>query len=455
MPLLSKIEAAIALGISVELLESFVRRCPKPKATKRLPLKSIDNQDYFDESDLHAYKRFLSEPWPKPAKGARPHIPEVIKEDIKQESHHGCAICGLMNGGEVAHIEAVAQTLNNSPDNLIFLCPNHHTQFDYGGFSVFVPQNNVTKEVILSAKRLKRNSRARMMRMEAGVGKVCLSLIKALSEIEGKLKSTDPASLNVSVYVTEAKSLMGTISQLTKQAQEAGRNDREPDDLEKFLNKNAPLIAKHVSGNFAKATDARVRSAIVSVVEAAQDVLIEIDEVDCPHCAGYGVTGLNTDFCVYCHGSQKVTSARADAYDPEEIDEVECPHCEGRGTTGLNTDYCAYCNGSQTVTKARADAYDSAEIDEVECPHCEGRGTTGLNTDYCAYCHGSQTVTRAQAEAYDTDSIDEVDCPHCNGRGMTGLNGTVCVLCRGSQVVTAAKNEAYRRKYPAANRGDD
>ena len=37
-----------------------------------------------------------------------------------------------MDSGEVAHIDAVADTLNNSPDNLIYLCPNHHTKYDLG-----------------------------------------------------------------------------------------------------------------------------------------------------------------------------------------------------------------------------------------------------------------------------------------------------------------------------------
>lgn len=443
MPLLSKIESAIALGISVELLDSFVQKCPKPQSTQTLPKKTIDGHDYFDEEDLHKYRRFLAEPWPKPATGKRPHIPEAIKEDIRQESHHQCAICGLMNGGEIAHIDAVAHTLNNSPDNLILLCPNHHTQFDYGGFTVLTPQNNVSREVILSAKRLKRNSRARMMRMEAGVGKVCLSLIKALSEIEAKLKVADPASLNVSVYMTEAKNLMGAISQLSRQAQEAGKSDRSPDSLDRLLEKSAPMIGKHAAGNFTTATDARVRSAIVSVVDAAQDALVEIDEVDCPHCDGRGVTGLNTDFCAYCRGSQQITAARAEAYDPDDIDEVDCPHCDGRGTTGLNTDYCVFCHGSQKVTSARAESYDPEDIDAVPCPHCNGRGITGLNSDYCAYCHGSQTVTAERARAYDSDDVDEVQCPHCEGRGVTGLNTDCCAYCRGSQVVTAARAEAY------------
>jgi hypothetical protein len=62
-------------------------------------------------------------------------VPDAIARDVRdvrEECHQCCAICGDMNNGEVAHIDPVTDTLDNSPDNLLFLCPNHHTQYHYG-----------------------------------------------------------------------------------------------------------------------------------------------------------------------------------------------------------------------------------------------------------------------------------------------------------------------------------
>lgn len=113
MALLPKIEAAIRFGITVELLSYFTKHCPKSGDTRLLQFKVVDKEEFFDEAELTAFFRYLREPWPMPKKGTRPPIPDAIKADVKEESHYGCAICGLSDNGEVAHIEAVADSLNN------------------------------------------------------------------------------------------------------------------------------------------------------------------------------------------------------------------------------------------------------------------------------------------------------------------------------------------------------
>src|SRR3954451_5013825 len=105
--LLAKIEAAMKLGISVELIEYFTKKCPKQNETRVLKAVNAEGQMFFDEQELLSFQNWLNQPWSY-TKGQRPPIPEAIKEDIKAESHHGCAICGHSDNGEVAHIEAVA-----------------------------------------------------------------------------------------------------------------------------------------------------------------------------------------------------------------------------------------------------------------------------------------------------------------------------------------------------------
>ena len=441
MAFLTKIEAAIALGVSVELLESFVKKCPKPKGDRTLSVTNIEGKQFFSEDELHSFNKYLNESWPLPPSGKRPHIPSQIKEDIKQESHYGCAICGFMDNGEVAHIEAVAKTLNNSPANLIFLCPNHHTKYDLG----YKPASNVTTEVIKAAKLVKRNSRVRMLRVEADVTKTLLSIINLLSILEGKLKSTDASSMTAAVYLTEAKNLLGTLSTLTNDVKSAASKDTDTDKLEKLLDEKTPTLKKLASVNFKDNSDASVRTAVVGVVNVTRDVLIEIDEVECPHCGGTGTKGWVGDFCVYCHGVQVVSTTKSESYDPEGIDEIDCPHCAGRGQTGMAGDLCSYCGGSCVVSQEKHDAYDREEIDEVDCPHCAGSGQTGWNSDVCVYCGGSCVVSQEKHDAYDRDEIDEVDCPHCAGRGQTGWNSAVCIYCGGSCVVSQEKHDAYDR----------
>ena len=55
------------------------------------------------------------------------------------------------------------------------------------------------------------------------------------------------------------------------------------------------------------------------LISHTSEIVIEIDEVDCPHCGGSGQTGRVGDICVYCGGSCVVTQERYDEYDRDEI----------------------------------------------------------------------------------------------------------------------------------------
>ena len=434
----SPIEAAMMLGLRVETLDYLTKHCPKSGEDRKLKAVSTDVGPLFDDNELLAYWDYLAKPWPKPKGGGRPHIPKVLADDVKDELHHGCAICGSMDNGEIAHIDAVADTLNNSPGNLIYLCPNHHSKYDLG----FKPASNITLEVVGAAKLIKRNSRCRLLKYEANATKLLQSLIHFLKDAEKKMVEA-PDEDHRSIYLAEMKGLLASIPGLTQASLEEAEKDKLTSQPEKELAKAAPKLAALAAAVTPGSTESDVRSKAKSVVDEVDEMLIDIDEVDCPHCGGRGQTGLVGDFCSYCKGSCVVTQAKHDAYDPDDIDEVGCPHCGGRGTTGLAGDLCVYCKGSCVVTQDRFDEYDRSEIDEVECPRCAGRGQTGLVGDVCAYCKGSCVVTQAKYEAYDPNKIDEVDCPHCAGRGQTGLVGDICSYCKGSCFVSRAKHDAY------------
>ncbi|PEY46389.1 HNH endonuclease signature motif containing protein [Bacillus cereus] len=193
------IEAAIFLGISVELIDYFTKNCPKSGETRTLPVERTTHGDFFLRDDLIQYSTYLSRPWPRPRSGTRPTIPTAIREDIKRESHHACAICGHMENGEIAHIEAVARTYNNSPDNLILLCPNHHSKYDYG----YKPSSNVTFEEIRAAKILKQNSRKRMLQFEANATNSLVALINTINNINNALANESNENIK-DIYLSEA-----------------------------------------------------------------------------------------------------------------------------------------------------------------------------------------------------------------------------------------------------------
>ncbi|WP_211109606.1 HNH endonuclease signature motif containing protein [Azospirillum tabaci] len=354
----------------------------------------------FDENELSSYAEYLAEPWPKPEKGGRPAIPKIFRDDVKDESHYACAICGYMDNGEVAHIDAVANTLNNSPSNLIYLCPNHHTKYDYG----FRVSSNVTENEVKAAKLLKRNARCRILKYEAFATKSIISLVKFLESLEKKAKNAETENMKT-IHVSELNNLMSAIPDLLKTSQEQARKDRANSNIDNAIKSIAPNLSKIAgekvgASNRYPSNEKDIREKAIRIVSEVNDALIEIDEASCPHCNGQGLTGLVGDFCRYCRGSCVVSQAKYDAYDPDDLDEVACPHCNGVGTTGLAGDFCRYCRGSCVVTQAKYDAYDRDDLDEVECPHCNGVGTIGLVGDFCKLCKGACVVNEKTFMAY-------------------------------------------------------
>ena len=436
---MNKIEAAIFLGVSIELIDYFTENCPKYGESRTLPFENTDHGERFSKEDLIKYSVYLERPWPKTAKGTRPTIPSAIKVDIKRESHFACAICGHMENGEVAHIEAVAKTFNNSPENLILLCPNHHSKYDYG----FKLSSNVTYDVVRAAKIIKQNSRRRMLRYEANATESLKQLINTINNIENSLKSETNESIK-DIYINEAKQLLVLIPEVVENALESAKRDSADTETEKMIMKSIPnLTGSIVEKLEVKKDKQEIRDIMSKVLLQANEIIFDLDETYCPRCRGKGTTGLVGDLCAYCGGSQFVSSKDAAKYDESQIDEVDCPRCYGKGTTGLVGDLCAYCGGSQFVSSEDAAQYDESHIDEVDCPHCYGKGLKGMNGDVCIFCSGSQYVSSEKESQYDESHIDEVDCPRCQGKGMTGLFGDQCAYCRGSQSVSSEEATQY------------
>lgn len=437
MALLNKVESAMLLNITVELLEYFVSYAAKGKNSRKLKVeKRIDGEWYFLDSELNSFRIYLSEPWPKPDKGQRPYLPENIKDDVKHESHHGCAICGLVTKCEVAHIEASKDSYNNSPDNLLLLCSNHHTDYDYGN-----KVDGVNFDVVLAAKTMKRASRSRIMQYEKNsiaAYKSLLNLIKSLEFSLGK----DPAKADV--ILVELKSLLSMIPEFEKRVeQEFSVKDKVFSPEDKYLKSKLAEISVAIAKDNIYKDTSEVKKAATNVNKITDEILLEFDEHTCPHCSGAGTMGLMGDICFYCKGEQLVTKNELDSYNVDNIDYKLCPKCNGSGQQGIMGRICSYCKGSIWVTPEKFFEYDDTDEDEVECPCCFGSGTIGLEGNVCPFCKGDQVVSSEKNDSYDECLVDLHDCPHCNGTGVKGFTGSICSYCKGDQRIKQSKVDSY------------
>ena len=426
----------------MELAGSITEKCPRPDSDRVLipKEKSAETGPLFDREDVISYSTFLNSPWPKTEAGNRPTIPAVIKRDIQAEAHEMCAICGYMNGCEIAHIIAVSESENNNTDNLIYLCPNHHTQYDFG----FKVANNVTLEVVRAAKEVKQNSRRRMLKYEQNTTALLKNVVGLAKRLERTLRAEQDSGMR-EVQVCELKSLITQLPNLVKKAEKHAAKDEAADELTEGVLAQADRIMRSTLGIDANSEEREVLQSAGQLENIEADIELDLDEVECPHCRGAGTTGLVSNYCRLCNGRTYVSETQLDEYDASTFVEVECPHCHGRGTYGLGQDFCLFCKGDCLVDREAAEEFDSSQLDEAPCPHCHGSGTTGVNQSFCSYCRGSCVVSKEEAANYREEEIDEVVCPHCNGSGRKGNSYSYCVYCNGDCFVTKDENSEYDR----------
>jgi hypothetical protein len=189
-----------------------------------------------------------------------------------------------MDNGEVAHIEAASTSLNNSPDNLVFVCPRHHTKYDRG----FAPASNVTQDIVRAAKEMKRASRRRMLLHEGNTAAALRTTLRMVERIETKATDTEDDLLR-EAYTTEIRSLIHSLPDLLRAAERATASDRNFSDAGSAVLGIAPNLAKAARAAALSArTEADVRSAAQQLVRNSASIL-ELDEVDCPHCVAAAV----------------------------------------------------------------------------------------------------------------------------------------------------------------------
>lgn len=407
---LSEIDAALVVSMSPELLRWLTSYAPKPGGRK-LPFEERDGEYFYDRSELLDFDAFLSAPWAH-HDGQRPPVPAGIRREIQIEAHSTCAVCPHMNDGEAAHIVAVAKSFNNHPSNLIWLCPNHHTAYDYGHRI----HANLKKDVIQAYKDMLVESNLRRWRMERRSTHALLLFIKDLETArtlcqDAANKMTAGAQAFTSRVLAEVNAAAKRISEAPMPAIATGHS------------KAYSTLARVAL----TASQASPGEAVRLLSTARDGYLVEASEVSCPLCNGEGSFG-RFETCPICVGDGVVDEATASSVDLEQFLETPCPLCKGKGNF-RDYDECPECGGAGALTHADAQQVDVTAYQLQKCPLCKGRGSYG-DYDHCPECSGSGKVERRHAEQVDLASYERTTCPLCDGTGKYGFRDD-CPVCGG------------------------
>lgn len=400
---LTEIDAAIAVGMSPRLLRWFTSYAPKHGSDRKLPCRKAGGEYFYEKSELHAFDNFLREPWPS-GNAQRPAIPAGILDEIKSEAYFQCAICPHGNDGEAAHIEAVAESHCNHPENLLWTCPNHHTAYDHGHRI----HATLKRAEVRSTKLRLRESQVRIWYVEQRTASALNALLSDIEEIRTALKahSSDAFTLGLESH------LQRSLNRLTEASLQ-----KEPGARGELAKKLAAEIRP------AKGT-ASDRADLVA--KARDEFLRDRNQVPCPVCKGNGAWG-NYDTCPACGGDAFVSREDAEKIDASEYQDVKCPLCKGSGRH--QGEDCPACGGDGRLERRFAERVDVREYQTTQCTLCKGSGRYG-HRDECPVCGGEGSVERRFLETIDVSDYKMVKCKLCKGSGEADFSGS-CPACGG------------------------
>jgi len=402
-PRLSEIESAIHLKMSPSLLAHFTKHAVKYKEAVKLPCVEDEGGRWYTKKELDEFNSYLRAPWPKPPKAQRPNLPEKIRKEIMLEAAAVCPICGFESAGEAAHLEAVSASKSHHPENLLWLCPNHHTVIDD-----VAQMSNVKMPVARAVKELLVERKLRLLRLEFALDKGILDLIRLVEKASDMLANSGLqdahggievlASIDLAKLRTTAKAASGA---------KGSKTDAGAVSLEKFATK--------ISTSTAKAS-AKKPSTLVSWKEEAEQARSEYlqatGRVDCPLCHGSG--HHDSIDCPVCQGEGSIREEDEGKVDLHDFDIVDCPVCDGAGT--LHGDLCPECSGDARMERRFANRIDVGAYDMVDCPVCDGSGSR--DGDQCPVCGGEGQIESRYAAAVDLADYDDIECKLCHGSGQ-------------------------------------
>jgi RecJ-like exonuclease len=387
---LPEYKAAVLYGFSPTLLR-WLTKNPIIDSTL-LPFKEKNGIYYYEVADLDSLNTKMNGKWPVPPKGTRPIIPTGIRREILAEARNTCPVCHT-NIGEIAHIYAVANTYCNHPRNLVYLCPNHHTLYDYG-----YKLSNITVDEVLILKE-------------------GLQIFqKTIWKIKGAIINTYLGALNAT------NSLLQIHDVIQKTIPDADFNDL----LSKIAKSSSKTSGKPLSNN--------ILSNFKQLKVEVKRIRNEQPDELCRLCLGKGQTSIY-DTCPVCFGEGAIEGA-ADI-DISKYEPTQCPLCNGKGR--FNGDDCPECRGEGEISGEQLENYDGSIYEMVKCPLCNGKKS--FRGDDCPECRGEGEISGGQLENYDGSIYEMVKCPLCKGK--KSFRGDDCPECRGEGEISGGQLENY------------
>ncbi|MDH6017702.1 HNH endonuclease [Vibrio splendidus] len=431
--LLNEYEAALKFDLSPTLLRWLTSYSVVDK--QKLEFKVKHDVYYYKIDDLTVINQKMEGKWPKTKKGKRPSVPSGIKDEIKSEARHACPVCNRSHG-EIAHIDPVAATHCNHPKNLIYLCPNHHTEYD----NALIPSNVNRNDVLSLKKSLQIFQRAiwkikgELIQSYLGALNSAISLLNVHEQIKDIIPESD------------FEETLADISKLSQNFSSDGNDKFDFKNIDtlkykakSYIEENKDDICPLCSGNgFTDYYDSC--PVCLGDGEIAQERLKVLDLsiydlVDCKLCDGSGVH--DGDDCRGCGGDRQVSQYFYDSHDWSMYDLVDCKLCDGSGVH--DGDDCRGCGGDRQVSQYFYDTHDWSMYDLVDCKLCDGSGVH--DGDDCLGCGGDRQVSQHFYDTHDWSMYDLVDCKACNGSGVD--NGDDCRLCCGERKIPNYLSEGY------------
>lgn len=375
MDKITEFEGAVFVKMSPDLLRWCTIYAPKNDGVK-LKYEEKDGVYYYSKKGLGKFSVHLQSPWAKPTNGARPTIPLGIKTEIKKEAEHRCPVCRT-NAGELAHIDPVSLTFNNHPHNLIYLCPNHHTYYDYGH-----KYNNVEKQEIKDYKKSLLNFQITQWKLQ---GNIINSYMSAINII-GRIKEIEVEILKILTPLEFDNFFLKVIDKIDS----INKSDQNVSEATNLVTK---LGSKTFKSNKDKA---------YSFFENKPKLLTIIKEnnhsINCPLCKGNGYTRY-FDTCPPCAGEGILSEEQISNIDFDQYNIENCPLCIGNGCTD-HFDTCPPCAGEGKLSKEQISNIDFDQYDIENCPLSKGNGFTDYY-DTCPACGGEGEISKEQISNID------------------------------------------------------
>jgi len=406
--IISEYEAAALVAMSPDLLRWLTSYAPKTgiKTKLKVAKKEKDGRLFYDREELLSFDAFLRQPWPAKS-GKRPNLPSEIREEIRVEANGECAICCKHgNKCEAAHLEPVATTYSNHPENLLWLCANHHTSYDKGHYG---PKDE-DADFVGNYKKILRRYRVMQWQMQAELSIKLLTALESCALLSKQLENATTREQVAAVEAVAVKFLadLPSIAPVSKADKRYSQFEKISAEIQNLTSSSAP-----------------VKSRLDRAAVMRAEFVVTMGMVACPLCDATGVRDGGD--CPVCGGDREVAREDLDRIELDQFAVVQCPLCEGEGTR--NGEACTACGGDGEMERRQAEWIDIRDYSTVDCPICAGSRV--YFGEECRACNGGGEMEKRNADMLDRHGYDVVDCPLCGGSGR--YDGSDCPPCRGER----------------------